>query len=188
MKTGVARRPIVDMDAYELSLKSRMDPTQSILRSLNARARANQSTLVFAEGDDPRVLRAAVLYQRSGMGKALIVGRDDDVKEKLTAEGLAEAFDELEIINAATTPHLDTYKDFLYKRLQRKGFDAQDVHRLAARDRHVFASLMLAHGHADGMVTGATRKSAHILELINYVFDAEPVSYTHLTLPTILLV
>ncbi len=174
MKTGVARRPIVDMDAYELSLKSRMDPTQSILRSLNARARANQSTVVFAEGDDPRVLRAAVMYQRSGMGKALIVGRDDDVKEKLTAEGLAEAVDELEIVNAATTPHLDTYKSFLYNRLQRKGFDAQDVHRLAARDRHVFATLMLAHGHADGMVTGATRKSAHILELINHVFDAQP--------------
>jgi malate dehydrogenase (oxaloacetate-decarboxylating)(NADP+) len=174
MKTGVARRPIVDMDAYEVSLKSRMDPTASILRSLNARARANQSTLVFAEGDDPRVLRAAVLYQRSGMGKALVVGRDEDVKEKLTAEGLPEAFDELEVINAATTPHLETYKDFLYERLQRKGFDAQDVHRLAARDRHVFASLMLAHGHADGMVTGATRKSAHILELINHVFDAQP--------------
>ncbi|MCK0097240.1 NADP-dependent malic enzyme [Yoonia sp. F2084L] len=174
MKTGVARRPIVDMDAYELSLKSRMDPTQSILRSLNARARANQSTVVFAEGDDPRVLRAAVMYQRSGMGKALVVGRDDDVKEKLTAEGLAEAVDELEIVNAATTPHLDTYKNFLYNRLQRKGFDAQDVHRLAARDRHVFATLMLAHGHADGMVTGATRKSAHILELINHVFDAQP--------------
>ena len=174
MKTGVARRPIIDMDAYELSLKSRMDPTQSILRSLNARARANQSTVVFAEGDDIRVLRAAVMYQRSGMGKALIVGRDDDVKEKLTAEGLADAFDELEIINAATTTHLETYKGFLYERLQRKGFDAQDVHRLAARDRHVFAALMLAHGHADGMVTGATRKSAHILELINYVFDAEP--------------
>ena len=174
MKTGVARRPIVDMDAYELSLKSRMDPTQSILRSLNTRARANQSTVVFAEGDDPRVLRAAVMYQRSGMGKALVVGRDDDVKERLTAEGLADAVEELTIVNAANTEHLDTYKAFLYDRLQRKGFDNQDVHRLAARDRHVFAALMLAHGHADGMVTGATRKSSHILELINHVFDAQP--------------
>ncbi|WP_333712185.1 NADP-dependent malic enzyme [Yoonia sp.] len=174
MKTGVARRPIVDMDAYELSLKTRMDPTQSILRSLNARARANQSTVVFAEGDDPRVLRAAVQYQRAGMGKALVVGRDDDVREKLTAEGMPEAFDELHIVNAANTDHLETYKAFLYQRLQRKGVDMQDVHRLAARDRHVFAALMLAHGHADGMVTGATRKSAHILQLINHVFDAQP--------------
>lgn len=174
MQTGVARRPIVDMEGYELTLKSRMDPTASMLRSLNARARAAQSTVVFAEGDDPRVLRAAVLYQRSGLGKALVVGREADVEQLLKTEGLADAFEELEIINAAKTPYLDTYKDFLYARLQRKGFDAQDVHRLAARDRHVFAALILAHGHADGMVTGATRKSAHVLELINHVFDAEP--------------
>ena len=174
MKTGVARRPITDMDAYEQSLKSRMDPTAAILRGLNARARANQSTVIFAEGDDPRVLRAAVLYQRSGMGRALVVGREADVAEKLTAEGLADAVGELEIVNAANTPHLETYKEFLYKRLQRKGFDSYDVHRMANRDRHVFAALMLAHGHADGMVTGATRKSAHVLELINHVFDAGP--------------
>ncbi|SFR54047.1 malate dehydrogenase (oxaloacetate-decarboxylating)(NADP+) [Yoonia tamlensis] len=174
MKTGVARRPIVDMDAYEAALKSRMDPTASILRSLNARARANQSTVVFAEGDDPRVLRAAVMYQRAGLGKALVVGRDADVTEKLTAEGLADAVEELTVVNAATTEHLETYKEFLDARLQRKGYDSQDIHRLAARDRHVFAALMVAHGHADGMVTGATRKSAHVLELINHVFDAQP--------------
>ncbi len=174
MDTGVARRPIVDMEGYEASLKARMDPTANMLRNLNARARSNQSTVVFAEGDDPRVLRAAVTYQRSGFGTALVVGRADDVAEKLTAEGMADAIDELTIVNAANTPNLDTYKDFLYKRLQRKGLDMQDVHRLAARDRHVFAALMVAHGHADGMVTGATRKSAHVLELINRVFDAEP--------------
>ncbi len=174
MDTGVARRPIIDMEGYENTLKSRMDPTQSILRSLSARARAAQSTVIFAEGDDIRVLRAAVLYQRSGLGKALVVGRENDIAEKLIAEGMSDAVGELAIVNAANTPHLDTYKDFLYDRLQRKGMDHHDVHRLASRDRHVFASLMLAHGHADGMVTGATRKSAHVLELINHVFDAQP--------------
>ncbi|WP_375279572.1 NADP-dependent malic enzyme [Pseudooctadecabacter sp.] len=174
MDTGVARRPIVDMDSYELGLKTRMDPTASILRGINARARANQNTVVFAEGDDPRVLRAAVQYQRSGFGRALVVGRAKDVKQKLEAEGLGDAVRELHVVNAANTDHLETYKDFLYDRLQRKGHDRQDIHRMASRDRHVFASLMLAHGHADGMVTGATRKSAHVLELINHVFDAGP--------------
>ncbi|WP_435988126.1 NADP-dependent malic enzyme [Sulfitobacter sp. SH22] len=173
MHTGVARRPIIDMDAYELSLKSRMDPTANILRGINARARANQARMIFAEGDDPKVLRAAVTYQRSGLGKALVVGRADDVKSKLAAAGLEDAFRELEIVNAANTPHLETYKTFLYDRLKRKGFDSKDIHRLAARDRHVFASLMLAHGHGDGLVTGATRKSAHVLERINHVFDAD---------------
>lgn len=174
MDTGVARRPIVDMEGYELSLKTRMDPTASMLRGLNARARAAQSTVLFAEGDDPRVLRAAVLYQRSGLGKALVVGREEDVREKLTAEGLGDAVREIEVVNAANTSHLGMYKDFLYNRLQRKGYDRHDIHRLAARDRHVFSALMLAHGHVDGMVTGATRKSAHVLELINHVFDAGP--------------
>ncbi|MFV0514604.1 MAG: NADP-dependent malic enzyme [Jhaorihella sp.] len=173
MNTGAARRPIIDMDAYELNLKSRMDPTASILRSLNTRARAAQSRMIFAEGDDPRVLRAAVTYQRAGFGKALVVGRQADVTAKLKKAGLGDAVPELEVVNAANTEHLETYKAFLYDRLQRKGFDHKDIHRLAARDRHVFSALMLAHGHGDGLVTGATRKSAHVLDRIGHVFDAD---------------
>ncbi len=173
MDTGAARRPIIDMDAYEVGLKSRMDPTANILRGIYARARANQARMIFAEGDDPRVLRAAVQYQRQGLGKALVVGRTDDVTVKLEAAGMADAVRELEVVNAANTPHLETYKAFLYDRLQRSGFDQKDIHRLAARDRHVFAALMLAHDHGDGLVTGATRKSAHALDRINHVFDAD---------------
>lgn len=174
MDTGVARRPIVDMDGYELGLKSRMDPTASILRGINTRAKSAQARMIFAEGDDPRVLRAAVTYQRQGFGKAIVVGREANVKAKLEAAGLGDAVREIEVVNAANTQHLDKYKAFLYERLQRKGFDSFDVHRLATRDRHVFGSLMLAHGHGDGLITGVTRKSAHVLELINHVYDAGP--------------
>jgi malate dehydrogenase (oxaloacetate-decarboxylating)(NADP+) len=173
MATGAARRPIIDIEAYEINLKSRMDPTASILRGIHARARNAQARMIFAEGDDLRVLRAAVQYQRSGFGKALIVGREGDVREKLEGAGMGDAVRELEVVNAANTRHLNMYKDFLYDRLQRKGFDKHDIHRLAARDRHVFSALMLAHGHGDGMITGATRKSAHVMELINHVFDAD---------------
>ena len=174
MDTGAARRPIIDMDGYELSLKTRMDPTASILRGINARARSAQARMIFSEGHDERVLRAAVMYQREGFGKAIVVGRESVVKAKLEEAGLGDAVAEIEIVNAATTPHLDTYKDYLYNRLQRKGFDQTDVLRLAGRDRHVFGSLMLAHGHGDGLVTGVTRKSAHVLELINHVYDVSP--------------
>ena len=173
MKTAVARRPIVNLEAYILSLKARMDPTASILRGINERARAAQAEMIFAEGDDPRVLRAAVMYQRSGFGKSVVVGRESDVWEKLEAAGLADAAREIKIINAANTQNLGIYKDLLYNRLKRKGFDRSDIHRFAARDRHVFSALMLAHGHGDGLVTGATRKSAHVLGLINHVFDAD---------------
>ena len=173
METGVARRPIIDMESYETALRGRMDPTASILRGINQRARAAQARMIFAEGDDVRVLRAAVAYQRAGFGKALVVGREVDVAEKLSAEGMADAVRELEVVNAANTPYLETYKAFLYERLQRRGHDMHDIHRLAARDRHVFSALMLAHGHGDGLVTGATRKSAHVMGLINHVFDAD---------------
>ena len=172
MDTGVARRPIIDMDGYEMSLKARMDPTASILRGITARARKNQATMIFAEGDTPQVLRAAVQYQRNGYGRALVVGREEEVKSRLVGLGLADAVRELHVVNAANTDHMPVYKDFLYERLQRKGFDHHDIHRLAARDRHVFASLMLAHGHGDGLITGATRKSAYVLDRINHVFDA----------------
>ncbi|NCU21122.1 NADP-dependent malic enzyme, partial [Candidatus Falkowbacteria bacterium] len=174
MDTGVARRPIIDMAGYAQSLRARMDPTASILQGIHARAKAAQARMIFAEGDDPRVLRAAVAWQRSGLGTSLVVGREADVKEKLEAAGMSDAVRELKVVNAGNTKHLDSYKEFLYGRLQRKGFDRHDAHKLAARDRHVFAALMLAHGHGDGLVTGATRKSAHVLELINHVYDARP--------------
>ncbi|MEL6690986.1 MAG: phosphate acyltransferase, partial [Pseudomonadota bacterium] len=100
MDTGVARRPLVDMEAYELKLKARMDPTASILSGINDRARAAQARMIFAEGDDPRVLRAAVQYQRQGLGQAVVIGRDFEVKSDLEALGLGDAIGEIEVMNA----------------------------------------------------------------------------------------
>lgn len=172
MDTGAARRPILDMDRYEHALKARMDPTASILQGIYARARAAQARMIFAEGDDIRVLKAAIAYRREGLGEPVVVGREREIREKLKTEGILDTFEGIEIANAAGTEHLETYKAFLYDRLQRKGYDRSDVHRMAARDRHVFSACMLAHGHGDAMVTGATRKSAHVLDQINMVFDA----------------
>jgi len=121
METGVARRPIVDMDDYELKLKSRLDPSAQFLQGMFVRARSIQARIVFAEGDDPRVLRAAVAYARSGLGKAIVVDREDAVKEKLEAAGLGDAYSEITVVNAANTSHLEDYKDHLYQGLQRKG-------------------------------------------------------------------
>ena len=174
MDTGVARRPIIDMEGYVQSLRQRMDPTASILQGIHARARRAQARMIFAEGDDPRVLRAAVAWQRSGLGRALVVGREADVAEKLSTAGLADALQEIEVVNAANSPHQSRYHEALYARLQRKGVDREDAGKLANRDRHVFAALMLAHGHGDGLVTGVTRKSAHVLEQIGQVFDVRP--------------
>ncbi|MBF5078933.1 NADP-dependent malic enzyme [Paracoccus sp. NBH48] len=174
MDTGVARRPIIDMEGYVQTLKNRMDPTAAILQGIHARARQAQARMIFAEGDDPRVLRAAVAWQRTGMGQSLVVGREAEVKAELEALGMGEAFREISVVNAANTRHLDSYHEFLYQRLQRKGVDREDAFKLANRDRHIFAALMLAHGHGDGLVTGATRKNAPVLAQIGHVFDVRP--------------
>ncbi|SOH93253.1 malate dehydrogenase (oxaloacetate-decarboxylating)(NADP+) [Monaibacterium marinum] len=172
MDTGVARRPIIDMEGYELTLRSRLDPTASILDGLFNRARGAQARMIFAEGDDERVVRAALAYRRSGLGQALVVGRRDDIAAMLEAAGQPDAINDLEIVNAGTVDNLQEMADYLYTRLQRKGLDQRDCYRLASRDRHVFAALLLAHDMADGMVTGATRKSAQVLSQIGLVFDA----------------
>ena len=130
--------------------------------------------MIFAEGDDLRVLRAAVAWQRGGMGQSLVVGREAEVKEALESAGLGDAVRELTVVNSGNSRHLETYQNALYARLQRKGFDREDAFKLAARDRHVFAALMLMHGHGDGLVTGATRKNAPTLSQIGKVFDVTP--------------
>src|SRR5690606_19328674 len=135
MDTGVARRPIIDMEGYVQSLRQRMDPTASILQGIHARARRAQARMIFAEGDDPRVLRAAVAWQRSGLGRALVVGREADVAEKLSTAGLADALQEIEVVNAANSPHQSRYHEALYARLQRQGGDREDAGKLANRHR-----------------------------------------------------
>ncbi len=122
MDTGAARRPIIDMDAYELKLKSLMDPTANVLQGIHARARAAQARMIFAEGVDPRVLRAAVMYQRSGLGTAFVVGRELDVKEKLEAAGLGDAVPEIEVSTRLTLSIWRRIKSFFPN-----GYNARDL-------------------------------------------------------------
>ena len=171
MDTGVARRPIMDMEAYELSLRARLDPTANMLEALTSRARNEQRSVIFAEGQDERVLRAAVSYARAGLGEAIVVGRQAEVASMLKDGGMADAINDITVMNSELTEHLDEYTDMLYAKLQRRGFLRRDCYRRVARDRHIFSSAMLAAGHADAMVTGVTRKSAVVLDDIGRVFD-----------------
>ncbi|MGB0504941.1 MAG: NADP-dependent malic enzyme [Pikeienuella sp.] len=171
MDSGVARRPIIDMEGYELDLRARLDPTANMLQALTSRARSEHRTVIFAEGDEERVVRAALAYQRGGMGRAIVVGREEEVARLLTEAGMADAVGELQVLNAANSPYLDHYVDELYEKLQRRGHLKRDCYRMVARDRHIFAACVLAHGHADAMVTGVTRKSAVVLNDIGRVFD-----------------
>jgi malate dehydrogenase (oxaloacetate-decarboxylating)(NADP+) len=173
METGVARKPIPDMDAYRAQLASRRDPVAGILQRVYQRLRRRPQRVVFAEGEEEQVIRAAASFVHQGLGSALLVGREDRVRE--TARGLGvELGGGIEIINAALSQRNSAYAAYLYERLQRKGYLLRDVHRLVNQDRNHFAACMVALGDADAMVTGVTRNFSVALEDVCRCIDPKP--------------
>ncbi|MEM9724070.1 MAG: NADP-dependent malic enzyme [Pseudomonadota bacterium] len=170
VESGVARQPIIDFDAYEQDLKSRFDPSASMLHLLQERLRAEPKRVVFAEGEDERVARGALSFQRQGLGQAILVGDKLTVAERLRTAGWTEAEDgAVLIVDPQTLPNADAHARALYERLQRRGFTAAECDRLIRQNRVVLSASLLARGEADAMVTGATRKSALVYNDISRV-------------------
>ena len=156
MDTGVARKPIEDMEAYKKSLAQRQDPTAAILQGISSSVVENPKTIVFAEGEEPAVIRAAQAFQQRGLGKAILVGREKPIYDNMKLLGV-EKPESFTVLNARLFDRNAEFTEYLYSRLQRKGFLRRDAQRLVNNDRNVFSALMLHHGLADGMVTGVTR-------------------------------
>jgi malate dehydrogenase (oxaloacetate-decarboxylating)(NADP+) len=173
MDTGVARKPIVDMDAYREQLRSRLDPVAGVLQRVYERLRRRPQRVVFAEGEEEQVIRAAASFVQQGLGTALLVGREERVRDTASALGV-ELGSGIEIINAALSHRNTAYANYLYERLQRKGFLQRDCHRLINQDRNHFASCMVALGDADAMVTGVTRNFSVALEDVRRCIDPKP--------------
>ncbi len=175
MDSGVARQPIEDMDEYRRSLAMRLDPTSSVVEGTFEAVRTNPRTVVFAEGESERVIRAAISFRNQGLGEPILIGREDVVRERIEELGLSNA-GEVRIHNAAiaTEKERERYIDFLYERQQRKGMMYRDCARVVNRNRNVFAASMVAAGDADAMVTGLTRRFYTCLNDVRRVFDANP--------------
>jgi len=175
MDTGVARRPIADMDAYREALAQRVDPAAGFLQKISGTVLGGEKKrIVFAEGEDPSVIRAALAFQNQGLGKSILCGREELVKANMHELGVDFAESNLEIINARVSDRNAEYVEFLYARLQRKGFLKRDVQRLINQDRNSFAASMVGMGHADGMVTGVTRNFDVALNEVQQVIDPTP--------------
>ena len=175
MDSGVARTPIADMDAYRASLAQRLDPTAGFLQKIQGVVlKSPEKRIVFAEGEEPSVIRAAFAFQNAGLGRAILVGREDLVEENMRLAGLDPAEADLKVVNARVSEHNPEFVEFLYGRLARQGYLKRDVLRLINQDRNSFAASMVALGHADGMVTGVTRSYDQALEEILRVIDPSP--------------
>jgi malate dehydrogenase (oxaloacetate-decarboxylating)(NADP+) len=175
MDTGVARRPIPIMEVYRRALAQRLEPTSAAIQAIFEAVRSNPRTVVFAEGESERVIRAAVAFRNSGLGTPILIGREDVVRGRIAEIGISGAED-LRIHNAALDDNREAYTDFLYARLQRRGSMYRDCQRMVNQNRNVFASCMIALGHADAMVTGLTRRFYTCLRDVQRVFD--PVDET----------
>ncbi|HEY1560916.1 MAG TPA: NADP-dependent malic enzyme [Caulobacteraceae bacterium] len=175
MDTGVARRPIEDMDAYRSSLARRLDPAAGFLQKISGAVLSGpKKRIVFAEGEEPAVIRAAYAFQAQGLGYSVLVGREELVADNMRLAGLDPDEVKLEVINARVSRHNAEFVDFLYKRLQRDGYLKRDVQRLINQDRNSFAASMVALGYADGMVTGVTRNFDQALAEVRRVIDPAP--------------
>jgi malate dehydrogenase (oxaloacetate-decarboxylating)(NADP+) len=173
MESGVARRPIVDMEAYRQQLRTRRDPVAGVLARVHERLRRSPKRVVFAEGEEEQVIRAAASFVAEDLGSALLVGREDRVRE--TAQNLGIALGgKIEIVNARLSNRNAEYASYLYERLQRKGYLFRDCQRLVNQDRNHFASCMVALGDADAMVTGVTRNFSVALEDVRRCIDPKP--------------
>ncbi|RLP27600.1 NADP-dependent malic enzyme [Mesorhizobium sp. YM1C-6-2] len=174
MESGVARKPIVDMEKYAQELNARRDPIASTLSRIYDRVRRKPQRVVFAEGEEEQVMRAAVSYVSQRLGTAILVGREEIVRENARLAGVDLQKPGIEIINARLSRRNAVYTDYLYERVQRKGFLFRDAQRLINNDRNHFAACMVALGDADAMVTGITRNYSTALEDIRRVIDDRP--------------
>jgi malate dehydrogenase (oxaloacetate-decarboxylating)(NADP+) len=173
MDTGVARKPIPDMDAYSESLRSRRDPIAGVLQRVYERLRRRPQRVVFAEGEEEQVIRAAASFVQQGLGTALLVGRENPIRESAKNIGV-ELGHGIEIINAALSDRNAAYATYLYERLQRRGYLQRDCQRLINQDRNHFAACMVAIGDADALVTGVTRNFSVALEDVRRCIDPKP--------------
>jgi malate dehydrogenase (oxaloacetate-decarboxylating)(NADP+) len=171
MDTGVARKPIADMDAYRDSLAQRLDPAASFMQRIQGHVRRGESRrrIVFAEGEEAAVIRAAWQFQQQDLGEPVLIGREEQIERNMREAGLTSGA--MEVINARTSQNNKAFTDYLYGRLQRHGYLFRDAQRLANQDRNVFGACMVALGHAHGMVTGVTRNYATSLSDISMAVD-----------------
>jgi malate dehydrogenase (oxaloacetate-decarboxylating)(NADP+) len=169
MDSGVATRPILDMDEYRTSLRARLNPTTSVLTLAYDNARANPKRVIFAEAEEEVVLRAAIAFREGGCGTPVLIGRDN-VRQKLADLGVDDP-DSFELHNSRVSPLVPKMVDLLYERLQRRGYLKREVERLVNQDRNVFGALMLKMGEADAMITGVTRSFAQSMREVRRVLD-----------------
>ena len=173
MESGVARKKIQDLELYKDQLTNRLDPTMSLMQGINAKVRKNPKRVIFAEGEDENMLKAAVEFGRNKLGTPILIGAEKRIKEQLKNIGLDENY-KIKIVNSTDREKREKYVQHLYKKLQREGQLERDVDRLVRNERIAWGASMIACKDADAMVTGNIRHYAASIEKLKKVTDPRP--------------
>src|SRR3954463_7066183 len=171
VRSGVAQKPIANMEAYRQELRARLNPTVAVMSLAYEGARANPKRVLFAEGEEPNVLRAAIAFKEAGYGTPVLVGRED-VYDMLKEHGVENPKD-YEVLNSRNSPLVGRAVEYIYSKHQRHGLLRREIERMVNQDRNYFAAAMLALGEADAMITGTTRPFSQSLRQVRTVIDDE---------------
>ncbi|MGB4191361.1 MAG: NADP-dependent malic enzyme [Rickettsiales bacterium] len=174
-ETGVARKPLLDVESYKTELESRLNPTYSRMSFVYGQVKANPKRIIFSEGEEEQVVRAALLWRDQGYGTPLLVGREKNVRNMLKYITNSEEVEGVEIWNATTIAEekLNHYINYIYNNNKRKGMLHRDAVRLVKGARNNFASCILACGDGDALITGLTRGYHMSLQEVRSVIDTK---------------
>ena len=173
IKSKVARKIIKNFDDYKDQLINRLDPSMSLMQGINAKVRKNPKRVIFAEGEDENMLKAAIEFGKNKLGTPILIGTEKRIKEQLKKIGLDENH-KIQIVNSTDKLKREKYVKHLYKKLQREGQLERDVDRLVRNDRIAWGASMIACKDADAMVTGNIRHYAASIEKLKKVVDSRP--------------
>ncbi len=178
MDSGVATRPIADMDAYRESLSRFVFRSGMLMRPVFDRARAKPKRLVYAEGEDERVLRAVQGVVDDGLAKPILIGRPEVVESRIERLGLRIKVErDFELVNPESDSRYGTYWRFYHELMARRGVTPDDARTIVRTNSTAIAALLVAHGEADAMLCGAVGQyDWHLRHVLDIIGRAEGVS------------
>ncbi|MBM3413499.1 MAG: NADP-dependent malic enzyme [Bacteroidetes bacterium] len=157
MESGVAKAPIQDWDRYRQELNKRLGLDNQVMRAIGSKARKNPKRIVFAEADNPKVLKAAQIVFDEGIGFPILLGNEEKIKK--IAKDNAVDLESLPIFDPrsdATEEKRNQYGELFLGRMGRKGFNAYEAKKIM-KDRNHYGCMMVECGDADAMISGLTK-------------------------------
>jgi len=161
MESGVARKPITDWQAYSWKLEQMMDPGRGLMRQIIDKACTDPKRVVFPEGHDDRVVKAATVLAHEGIAQPILIGKRDQI-ERIAASAAID-LDGIEIIDPPAHPRLDHYAEAFQCLMERRGVTRPEARRRMFSHTR-FALMMLREGDADALVMGAIKPYAEAMK------------------------